>query len=368
MKTLWLLLLSTLFLIGNDKAHTFESSETCKSCHPLIYEEFQSSTHLQAPAFKDPIHKAVWDKHPKNLNAKQYTCGKCHTPAADNLDDMLTPGKSALPDANNPTHAEGISCAYCHRIQSIEHHDASNTNIINPKMHHYYGTRGSEGSPFHTIDSTSNEHIKNGNICIGCHSHRMNSHGLNVCSTNIENEMDDANCVTCHMPKVNGSVSNLTKTKKHAYHGFPGTHQGSDLLAAYIRLDAKKTDSGFTVTIDNHSSHALLLHPMRLAVLKTTVLRGNERIILPDETFARVLGKDGKPAMPWIADTTLKDTMLKEHEKRTLSFERKLRKGDRVEVVLGYFLVNPKIVKNLGLSGNKDATDFHLLKKKVFDF
>lgn len=367
MKILLTLPLFLLALWGNDQAHTFESSETCKSCHPVIYDEFQSSIHRQAAPFADPIHNAVWDKHP-DKTAGRYSCGKCHTPAADNLDAMMTKGETAMPDAANKSHAEGISCAYCHRIQSIESHPESNTNVINKKAHHYYGTRGSEGSPFHTIDTDSNAHILNGNVCVGCHSHRMNAHGLNVCSTNSENELDDTNCVTCHMPKIKGSISSMTKTKKHAYHGFPGTHKDNDLLAAYILLDAVADETGFNVTIDNHSSHALLLHPLRMGVLKTTLIRKGTRIILPDEVFVRIIGKDGKPAMPWVADTTLKDTMIQHHEKRVVHFDKAIQPGDQIEAVLGYYLVNPKAVKELKLDNDPVATDFHILKQKTFKF
>ena len=360
-----LLILGTMQ--SNDKTHTFEKNEACKECHPLIYNEFSSSVHHNTVSFKDPIHHAVWAKHPQNRKEKRYACGKCHTPAADNLDAMIAPGKSAMPDQTNPTHNEGVACAYCHRIQSIKPHAMSNTNIINETPRNYYGTRQSKGSPFHAIDTESNAHILNGNVCIGCHSHKMNRHGLNVCSTNNRNEMDDTNCVTCHMPKVEGSVSTLNETKKHAYHGFPGSHNGADMLAEYIGLDISRDNKGFTVTITNHASHALMLHPMRTVVLKTTVIRDGKRVPMKDEFFVRVIGKEGKPAMPWAADTTLKDTMIQHLEKRNIVYDFALKQGDRVETVLGYFLVNPKALKTLGLEQDETAKRFYLLKKRLFE-
>lgn len=353
-------------LAANDKAHTFEKNEVCKACHPLIYREFTESVHHHTVTFKDPIHGAVWAKHPQNLKKKQYGCGKCHTPAADNLDAMITPGESALPDTKNPTHHEGIACAYCHRIQAIEHHARSNTNIINPKSKHYYGTRKSEGSPFHAIDTDSNEHILNGNVCIGCHSHKMNKHGLNVCSTNIRNEMDEANCVSCHMPQVEGSVSSLAETKQHAYHGFPGAHKDAAMLASHIDLDLEKSSKNFTLSVTNRASHALMLHPMRMVVLKTAVLRNGKTIPMEDKVFVRVIGKEGKPAMPWAADTTLKDTMIQHFETRKVVYDFELKKGDEVEAVLGFYLVNPKAIKPLGLETYEPANAFNILKKERF--
>lgn len=282
---------------------------------------------------------------------------------------MKSSGQKALPDADNATHQAGISCAYCHRIQSIEHHTASNVNVISKEPKQYFGTlKEHVESPFHGIVTEGNEHMKNGNVCIGCHSHKRNKWGLNVCSTNIANEMDGANCVSCHMPKVKGSVSTLHETEQHAFHGFAGAHFHSEMLEKYIDLSLLRNIDNFVVNIDNRTSHALLLHPMRTAVLKVAVKRGDAVTPMKEEVFVRVIGKNGKPAMPWAADTTLKDTMIKANEKRSVTYGFSLQKGDSVEVTLGYYLVNPKAVKSLKLENEKAATEFHLLKQQTFAF
>ena len=362
-----LLLLSSIF--ANDKSREYASNQECASCHTHIYDEFSGSMHANSTPQKDPIHGAVWDKHPKNLKAQQYSCGKCHTPAADNLNEMKTKGKKALPTLQNTTQQSGISCAYCHRIKSIELHKKHNTNIMTNTQKNYFGTleEGIE-SPYHGIVSDGNEHMKNGNVCIGCHSHKMNKHGLNVCSTNIDNEMDGANCVSCHMPQVEGSVSNLNETKKHAFHGFAGSHFHSDMLTKHVDISILRQINNFIINIDNRTSHALLLHPLRQAVLKVKVLRGSKTIELKDETFVRVIGHNNKPAMPWTASKTLKNTMIQANEKRAVKYDFKIQKGDTVSVTLGWFLVNPKALKSLNLQKNKVATEFHKFKKEMFKF
>lgn len=369
MKKISLLLFLLVSLYANDAVHEFASSQECQACHTQIYDEFYTSMHANATPQKDVIHKAVWDKHPANKGAERYLCGKCHTPAADNLDKMLTKGEKAPFDAKNETHQEAISCAYCHRIQSIEKHADSNTNIIRKTPKEYFGNLNNFlESPYHKITTNDNEPMRNGNVCIGCHSHRMNANKLNVCSTNIANEMDGANCVSCHMPKIKGSVSTINDTKTHSFHGFAGSHFNSDMLTQHVDISVLKNIDNFIVNIDNRTSHALLLHPMRVAVLKISVIRGNETINLEKETFVRIIGKDGKPAMPWVADATLKDTMIQANEKRAVKREFKLQKNDRVDVVLGWFLVNPKIVEKLGLENEKVAKEFHVFKKQTFTF
>ncbi len=349
----------------------FALSKECKSCHTVIYNEFVASMHFKATPSKDPIHKAVWDRHPKNTKAQKYVCGKCHTPAADNLEAMLGKGKAfqnvtALADANNPSHEEAISCAYCHRIESIEHGTYSNNNIISKKEKHYFGSmKDAVASSFHTI-STDNESFKNGNNCMGCHSHNRNKAGLNLCTTHGNNKSDKTTCISCHMPKVKGSVSNLRATQTHAFHGFPGAHSHQEMLADYIDIEVTEKAKGFEVIVNNKAPHALLLHPLRVAKLFVEIERQDKKISIKPHTFVRIIGKDGKASPPWLADMVVKDSMLQGDQKRVMQYETALQKGDRVTVHLGYYLVNPKALKSLDLDGNEVARKFYTLKKSRF--
>jgi hypothetical protein len=180
--------------------------------------------------------------------------------------------------------------------------------------------------------------------------------------------MDGANCVSCHMPKVKGSISNMTERKIHAFHGFAGSHYHTDMLTKHIGISLLREIDDFVINIDNHTSHALLLHPLRTAVLKASIFRDGKEIKLKDELFARVIGHDGKPAMPWKASTTLKDTMIKANEKRSVKYNFKLQKNDRVDVTLGWYLVNPKALKKLGLENEVVASKFIEFKKERYDF
>jgi len=365
-----LLMISTIVIIyANDMVHNFAKNDECQSCHSQIYNEFKGSMHANSIPQNDSIHNAVWSKHPHNKKEQHYACGKCHTPAADDLDKMMTKGIKVLPDETNESHSDGISCAYCHRIESIKKGKKFNTNIISTKEKSYNSTRMEHAeSPFHDIVTNENHIMQNGNVCIGCHSHKANKSGLNVCSTDIANEMDGANCVSCHMPKVKGSVSDMTDRKTHTFHGFAGSHFHSDMLQKYVNISLLREINDFIVNVDNQTSHALLLHPLRTAVLKVSVHRDGKIIKLKDEIFVRVIGHNGKPAMPWKATTTLRDTMIQANEKRSVKYNFSLQKGDSVEVILGWYLVNPKAVKKLKLQDKKIATEFVEFKKESFSF
>lgn len=360
--TTFIMLLTTLS--ANAK---FAPDDDCKTCHPLIYKEYSSTMHKNSTIFKDPIHKAVWDKHPINTKKGKYKCAKCHTPTASNLSKMMGKGTNGVPDASDPTHTEGISCSYCHRIDSIKHASMSNVNVISKKEKHYFGTiKDALKNDYHTT-SSENIGFQNGNVCVGCHSHKKNKAKLNVCSTNVSNELDKANCVSCHMPKVAGSVSNKRETKKHSFHGFPGAHSNQEMLAKYVDLEFLKNIGGFDIAVNNKSSHALMLHPLRLMQLRVSIKNNSKTVDrFKPEVFVRVIGKDGKPTPPWLANSIVKNTMIQANEKRVVKYKKDLKKGDEVHVTLGYFLVKPKALRKFGLQDDEVARKFYTLKTEVF--
>jgi hypothetical protein len=221
-------------------------------------------------------------------------------------------------------------------------------------------------STFHKIKINS-KHFNSGNVCIGCHSHKKNKYDINVCTTNINNKLDGANCVSCHMPKVEGSASNVHKTKEHTFHGFPGTHVHQDMLTQYVDIRLYKNEKTFDITIDNKSSHAMSLHPMRMMQLRAKVIREGKTIKLKHKNFARVIGANGKGTPPWLANEIVQDTTVKANEKKVSTYDYALVKDDTLEVTIGYYLVNPKMLKSLNLEKSVMATKFHHFKTEKFE-
>jgi len=203
---------------------------------------------------------------------------------------------------------------------------------------------------------------------MGCHSHKKNSHQFDVCTTEEEGAKNkDSNCITCHMPKVDGSATTVRLSKQHSFHGFAGAIVQPKLLEQYVTIDFKKSNAYFEILIKNEAPHNLMTHPLRVVQLRSTILRGTKQIPLKTETFVKVIGKDKKPSMPWLANEIVKDTMIKANETRNVKFDEILKAGDRLEVKLGYYLVNPKAVKKLNLEKEKELTKFTVLKSKYFD-
>ena len=346
-------------------------NQTCKGCHPLIYSEFEQSAHKNSTIENDPIHKAIWDIHP-DKSKDHYSCKECHSPQ----DEKVT------------QNSEAISCVYCHSIESIEknkYHDKNvlinndkkrptlfasdetkkGTKIEYKEKSSFLGLfKSTTGSPYHDIDY-SNEGYYNAQSCMGCHAHFENEQDLSVCSIDEKSNTNAQNCISCHMPQVAGSATTIAISKTHTYHGFAGSRNSPQMLSKYIEIDISKKENGFDLIIENKAPHKLLLHPLRLAVLKIKLIDQNSSQELEEVKFMRVLGKDDKSAMPWDATEVLKDTMLNANEKRVISYEQDLKNIKEIEIVFGYYLVNPQVVQKLNLQGSSEATKFNVLKTKT---
>lgn len=379
------ILIAAVNLFAADK---FVSSNVCKKCHPIIYKEYSTSMHKKASIYNDAVHKAVWDKHPKNAK-KKYVCASCHTPTDTKIIESLKNGKSAMPEKNSIQKEEPIGCSYCHRIKSIEIKTKANLNILNEKPKLYYALKNGKnekrivkfhsessflgfnkntaGSPFHNIDY-SNKNFSNGKMCLGCHDHKRNGKGFSVCTMEIKTSKKDTNnCIKCHMPQVEGSYSTITKSKTHAYHGFAGLHNRPDMLKKYIIIKTDIKNGKLSVSLKNRSNHKLFAHPLRLAQLHTEIKRNGKTIYLKPINFFTILGKNGKPAMPWSANSILKQNTIKAYEEKLFDMNFTIQKGDEVHITLGYYIVNPKAAKKLGIN-QKEKTKFHTLVSKTFFF
>jgi hypothetical protein len=354
-------------------------NSACKTCHRTIYAEYLRSVHAHASIDTDRIHRAVWERHPDRANGK-YTCAKCHAPAEEKLRN-----KSGLSDPNTSEQGESISCQSCHRIERIEDHLRSNTNVLTPKQKYFYsadprkkGTKvifkersrlwglikTTEGSPYHDIDY-SNENYYNGKMCMGCHAHKQNKQGFTICDLGVISSETNTSCIRCHMPQVKGPLANQKQTATHAFHGASIHGNSAEHLSRYVHLDLQSNSTGFSIRLYNEATHTLFPHPLRLAQLRVTLLRDGVKRPLPTVSFERVIGTQGKPSEPWLADTVLKDTTIKARERRTFPYDVVLKKGDEVIVELGYYLVNPRWGDEHNLTGTS-ATEFKLLTRKVF--
>ncbi|WP_297524593.1 multiheme c-type cytochrome [Sulfurovum sp.] len=369
-----LALTPALFAVSNQ-------SKVCQKCHPAIYSEYYNSSHRKASVVNDPIHKACWNQYPKS--AKGYTCAKCHSPT-----DKKVMKTGILTENDEIQREEPISCAFCHTIKEVDKGTLSNTNISTGKLKEFFtaekskkGTKTahfetksswfgliktSQNSPYHKINY-NNENYYNGNVCMGCHSHTDNNHGLDIVMLDALIDKNDKNtCISCHMPQVPGSKVTLHQSKTHAYHGIAGIHNMNKSMGKYIDFKVKQTADGFSIDVINHANHALFGQPYREGKLLVSLQRDGKTLPLKPFVFTRILAKDGKPAMPWNADATLKDTLIYAHKK--IDYAQPLQKGDTLSITLGIQLLSKEGAKALNLEKESQTTRLRILKEETVHF
>ncbi|MCF6340436.1 MAG: hypothetical protein L3J10_06785 [Sulfurimonas sp.] len=370
------LFISLVLFVGSLHAN---ESKICQNCHPIIYKEYYESSHRKSSIYNNPIHKAMWERYPKD--EKGYTCAKCHSPS-----DLESLNNGKLTENDIQIH-EPISCVYCHTIKDIQEGDSSNTNINSDmKLREYYTAEKSlegkveyktvtswfglvkepESSPFHKIDY-DNETYYDGNVCMGCHSHVNNKHSFDITMLDAAiDEKDENSCVSCHMPQIPGTKAAINETKTHAYHGIAGIYLKRDLMGKYIDFKVSKLDDGFNVLVVNKANHALFGQAFRQGILKAEIIRDSKTIKLEPFIFERILSKDSKEVMPWEADEASKDTLI--YAKRDVLFSKVIKKGDRLILTLGVQRISKEGAKKLGLEENKELTKFRVLKIEKLDF
>ncbi len=364
MKFIYTILFLSSFLSANIadipkeyeiKGH-FASNKECVRCHLDIYMEFKDSKHQNSNILNNSFHKAMYSKNPLSKK-ERYICASCHAPTAKNIDKVMA-GKAKMSKKNRQD-TEGISCAYCHRIKSIAKHGKKHKNIINDKKLVYYGKRKQTlDSPFHDVNS-SNKQFNRGDICLGCHTQHSRQKNLVAKKGQIycvyskldENESrnpntDKQNCITCHMPQVEGSLSDRLDTTTHAYHGFSGIGENITMLDKYVDINITKSDKGFEVAVTNNSSHNLLLHPTRGLFLKVHIEK-DEKIVKTFETIKfqkEAIVSKAKP-LSWLKDRVDYKNSIKSKQTKRIDYKYIVASDEEIVVQLLYQRYKDDIAK-----------------------
>jgi nitrate reductase cytochrome c-type subunit len=333
-------------------------SQDCASCHPQIFKEWQESFHAKSSVHKDAAHKAMHQAFVKTMQAKaqpsNYHCGNCHTPMADNLEDLIS-GK-AEPNSANPTETEGVGCAFCHRIEQVNEVEQLNQYTLN-KDGTYYTSRAANGKAPHKTARLPL--FADGEVCMGCHSRYVNHKSTAMCALTECGE-GKPNCITCHMEQVAGAPAAGSTATTHRSHRMMGGHD-IEMLRKAATLDAEITVEGgekvLHVQVKNIIDHTFpSTNPMRMVVVKIVakdkagqVLWENfrEEPLREDEqaVFFKAFTAEGKVGVPyWEAEAVAFDTRLKAGESRTLSYSLDNPAISTVDVTLLYMLFPPKAI------------------------
>ena len=349
------LLFFSLFLFASE-------SKVCQKCHPIIYKEYQQSSHKNASLVNNVIHKAMWKKERKYKD--DYSCAKCHSPS----DKQFI--KTAILDENSFTQREEpISCVYCHTISDIKEHSQSNETILNDNKREFYsidkehkGSRNikfstqssffgliksNSGSPYHKLDY-SNENYYSGNMCMGCHSHNRDEHGNDTFILDaLVDSNDKESCISCHMPQIKGSKVTIKESKTHAYHAIAGIKQRVSDMGKYIEISLERREDSFTLHVKNRANHALFGQKYRQGLLHVELYKADNNSLKLE---------------PFIFEKNLsKDTLL--YEKKDIKYKVSLSDVTKIKIMLLVRNISQEGVEALNLEKNIIHTN--ILKSKT---
>lgn len=345
-----------LLCINANAEVKYPSSESCNECHENIYREHTTSMHHKSSIFKDEVHAKV-----KNaVNSDKYKCAICHMPATKNLRGVMSGEKQ--PDPNSYRQTDGVSCFFCHQISKIYDSKAHKINFSNYRGEEKPTVFGALEKPYESNEhySESNDIYKNSEVCMGCHSHKQNAKGFEVCNT--KNQYDKtSDCIGCHMPSTPGTIEKKDKGIRDYYasHKFLGVHS-QEMVKKAVKLELVYEDGLLELTINNKMGHSIITHPMRLKFVKTAITRGSKIIWsnfkespLEDKEASFVIvfkDADGNAAMPHKAIDYKLNRNLKASSSKVIKYSvPKLQKGDEVKSTWVSYIVSPKIAKKLDI-------------------
>jgi len=357
--------------IAEEKLLRHVSATECKTCHEDIYSQWKGSMHANSTALKDPIHGAFYnavvgspEQEDLKKGGKYPVCLQCHAPTAakDGKTDL-----TALPFYN-----EGVNCVTCHTITAfkgtkkpegglrlgIKAYEFSDTSLQGP------GTNHSSPDWQHPIfqNSANPAIIKTNAVCMGCHDKRKNSNKVALCQTGdeIAKSAGTTNCLSCHMPVVNGKVD-------HSLLGGHSAKMVSKGLLMTMQSISKDKTIVVTLKLANQLPHNLPTGaPFRNIYVKLTGLnkqgdeiwQSTQSHPIKDDKKAMLMyslgDNDGQPAPPPKATQVLGDSRLKPFETRELNYSLPAGNITKVRAVAYYDLLLPPMKKKFPKPEHKD--------------
>ncbi|WP_456429829.1 multiheme c-type cytochrome [Nitratifractor sp.] len=362
--------LLSIFFLFSLHASDYLSNKKCKECHEAIYNEYEHSAH-HLSYFTDELHRKVANAS----DPKRYACAPCHMPAAADISALVS-GRDR-PDPRDVRERDGVSCFFCHTIAYVKKAHKFNLNLPARQAEGYKPSLF--GSLFNPDDSDKHSSLKSpiyiDNVCMGCHSHKVNDHNVTIFRAMGPTDTSRG-CVRCHMPKVPGGPEkrNTRNRSEHHSHRFPGIRDAKFRATGY-EIRVARSGDGIDVTLVNKMPHPMIIQPARAKYLEIRVLRHGKTIWRnyrknpsedPKAYFAYRFFRNGHPIVIPTPATSEQVNNLAGKEKRLLHYRIPgLQKGDVVEATLWARLAKAECEKAIHLNDRRFTTPMKIKSVRV---
>ena len=356
-----IIILLVLLFVSTFMQAKYLDTKSCAECHEMIHYEHTNSMHHKSSLFNDEIHRKI-----KNLTTPdKYSCALCHTPGATNLRSLMTGDEQ--PDITSKEQNDGVSCFYCHQITKVLELKHKNINFYNykgeKKPTFFANLKNTDTSNEH--ETNSKEIYKNSKICMGCHGKKFNKNKVEICN-GYDQFSQTSDCIKCHMPKIDGDITKKNKRGRLQYssHEFLGIRD-DDMVKKAVKLNLKQLDnSSIELTIKNKMGHSIIMQPMRLKFVETTVERSGNIIWknynkFPFEdteaTFTRLFKDDNTHRVfPPYATDIISDNNIKANTTKHITYKLpKLQKGDIIKSQWISYVIRPSLANALKIKAKE---------------
>ncbi len=226
--------------LGYDDIYREFKRGKCKSCHPAIWREWESSMHGQA--WKDPIYQRAASE----VADRENKCDPCHAP-----EPVLITGIGKMPKLRAEDRSFGVSCLVCH----IDAHGA---------MH---GPPSSIDAVFHA-NVTDEIYADSTELCGTCHGQpSVPEHNQLASFKGSPADKAGKSCSHCHMPRVKRlqstrSYSEITG-RRHTWIGSRSVR----MLKRGADLSIMHRSGKVVISLTNRAGHILPGDALRVLTL-----------------------------------------------------------------------------------------------------
>lgn len=332
------------------------SASECGVCHKKIYEEWKTSIH--ANAWKDPYFQVDF-----KFDGSLQICMNCHAPLENQQENLVLgfrdkhkfdPILKPNPNFDSSLKDEGVTCAVCHIKGGVilGPHDISDAPHPVSK-----DSRFTDGS----------------SVCKRCHMIKGDRWDVFLkippCGNfaEIEETGIKIDCVKCHMPKVERTMTIGAEKRVGGRHLWRGGHD-PEMVRNAIKIELKEKTArpdkkAYTISLTNiGTEHRLPTGtPDRHLKISFKLIDGHKNI-LKEKTFILqriILWR------PFIID--LWDNRLRYNETRFYSFEFKIDRHPPpvfLDVIVKYGLLREKQRQKIGYQ-NVEPINFELFHEKI---
>lgn len=368
----------------------FQDSQSCKSCHLRIVNEWEESWHAKSHYENDEYFRKSLDyvarKSRKSVNSVKVQCATCHNPriSVTSTDEDyeiaavmgLNEGSEVDKAVNDTAISEGINCVVCHNIDKIHDDLPADKRGINrvswTKSGTMTGPFKDSKSPYHK--TVHHEFMdKNPNkLCFVCHANDTSIKGLVFTNMQSEYKQGSKSCVDCHMGEKRRDVAatykmynGKAKIRDVRHHGFMGAHTSPMWINA-LRLTLSQKGKNVLINIKNPQPHNIPSgFGSREILVNITYRRGSqvlqEKVISLTTHYTR---KKSKVTIAHLAIKASKDMSIPAQGKRVLKVA-KVEGATSVEVELNYVLVNQEVRNLLKLEGKNWSKKSYITKERL---